>query len=101
MPFYIFKDSNTNEVFEIQLKLSEYDDFIKSHPTCSRYYEPDSMPGVVSGVGGIKNDAGWKEVLSKVAEKHPNSALGNKMNRKSIKQVKTENIIKKHTKNRV
>lgn len=98
MPFYTFKDSDTNEVFEVQLKLSEYDDFLKENPTCSRYYDTDSFPGLVSGVGGIKNDNGWKEVLSKVAEKHPASELGDKVLKRSAKQVRTQNILDKHRK---
>jgi hypothetical protein len=35
-------------------------------------------------------------VLSKVAEAHPESAVGRRHGRKSIKQVKTKRIVDKH-----
>ena len=41
-------------------------------------------------------DSGWKETLSKVAEAHPMSALANEMGTKSTKQIKTEQVMKKH-----
>ena len=53
---------------------------------------------IVGGVSGItyKNDQGFKEVLSKISEAHPQSALAQQYGKKSIKQVKTEQAIKKH-----
>jgi hypothetical protein len=41
---------------------------------------------------------GFKEVLSKVAEAHPTSDVANKHGKKSIKQVKNDQIVKKHVK---
>jgi len=35
-------------------------------------------------------------VLSKVSEKHPQSKVAEKHGKKSIKQIKTEQIVKKH-----
>ena len=35
-------------------------------------------------------------MLSKIAEKHPASALAKEHGKKSIKQIKTEQVIKKH-----
>ena len=57
------------------------------------------MPiNIVSGIQGIthKNDQGWKENMQRIAEAHPTSALGQRYGKKSIKQVKTEQVIKKH-----
>jgi hypothetical protein len=39
---------------------------------------------------------GFKEVLSKVSEAHPGSALAQKHTRKTIKQARTEQVVKKH-----
>jgi hypothetical protein len=41
---------------------------------------------------------GFKEVLSKISEAHPASDLADKHSKKSIKQARTEQVIKKHTK---
>ena len=35
-------------------------------------------------------------MLSKVADAHPRSALGKSMRRRSAKEVKTDEVIKKH-----
>jgi hypothetical protein len=39
--------------------------------------------------------------LSKVAEAHPTSTVGERYGRKSIKDVKTREIVKKHVKKMV
>jgi len=53
---------------------------------------------IVAGVSGAsyRTDSGWKETLSKVAEAHPMSTLANEMGTKSTKQIKTEQVMKKH-----
>ena len=53
---------------------------------------------IISGVSGIthKIDNGWKENLQRISEAHPNSALAERHGKKTIKQVKTENVISKH-----
>ena len=43
-----------------------------------------------------RSDQGWKEVQSKIAEAHPQSAFAKEHNKKSIKQIKTEQVVKKH-----
>ena len=46
---------------------------------------------IVAGVSGAsyRQDSGWKETLSKVAEAHPMSALASEMGTRSTKQIKT------------
>ena len=44
----------------------------------------------------IKNDEGWKENLSRIAEAHPRSNLADRYGKKSVKQSKTEQVLKKH-----
>ena len=61
---------------------------------------------VISGINIVastgertgKTDAGWKENLSRIAEAHPRSNLAKRYGKKTIKQVKTEQVIKKHSK---
>jgi hypothetical protein len=60
-----------------------------------------TAPAIVSGVSTSKQNRvpdGFKEVLSKISEAHPASAVADKHGRKSIKQARTEQVIKKHTK---
>jgi hypothetical protein len=48
-------------------------------------------------VGDIhsKTDDTWKEVLAKVAEAHPNSKVGRQHGRRSIKQIKSDQVVEK------
>jgi len=94
MPTYTFEDTNTGEVFETVMRISERDEFIKENPHIKQLIT--GAPMIVGGVGGMKNDAGWGEVLSKAAEAHPNSPLADRYGSKTIKQIKTEQAVKKH-----
>ena len=55
---------------------------------------------IISGTGSrhMKNDGGWKETLSKIGEAHPGSPLAQQTQKRSIKQIKTEQAITKNKK---
>lgn len=96
MPTYNFINNDTGEVFEVFLKMSEREEYLKNNPNIQQMV---SAPALVSGVSSSKQNRvpdGFKEVLSKVAEAHPTSEVASKHGRKSIKQVKTEQVVKKH-----
>jgi len=96
MPTYQFLNTETGEEFETLMKISERDEYLKTNP----HIQPIiSAPALVTGVSASKQNKvpdGFKDVLSKVSEAHPGSNLAQKHMKKSIKQVKTEQIIKKH-----
>ena len=94
MPIYSFKDKDSNELIELTLRIADYDSFLASNPNLERYI--DSVPGIVSGTGSIRTDSGFKEVLSKVAEAHPNSELADRTTSRSSTQVKVDNIVNKY-----
>jgi hypothetical protein len=98
MATYTFRNKETDEIVEHSIKMVDYDQFAKDNPNLERYYTPGSALNIVGGVGGIKNDQGWKEVLSKVSEAHPNSTLANKTVSRSIKEVQTAAVVNKHIK---
>lgn len=95
MPLYEFFNTETSEYFEDILSISEKERLLKLNPHIRSI---PSKFGIISGVGDIhsKTDDTWKEVLSKVAENHPNSELGDRYNRKTAKEVKTKEILDKH-----
>lgn len=96
MPTYNFIDTETGEEFESFMKISEREEFLKENP----HIQPVlTAPHIVSGVVGIGSNRvpnGFKEVLSKVAEAHPSSKVGQQYGQKSIKQVRSEQVVKKH-----
>lgn len=94
MPIYSFKDTGTDEVFDIMMSIKDLDEYKTQHPTHESYI--DTAPNIVSGVS-VKDKVagGFKEVLSKISEAHPDSPLADNHGRKSIKQVQTERAIRK------
>lgn len=94
MPTYTFRDTETDEVFDVMMSIADYSDYKTVHPTHERYH--DSAPSIVSGVTvRDRRDEGFKEVLSKIAEAHPSSELADQHGRRSIKQVRTERAVRK------
>lgn len=95
MPTYSFIDTDTDEEFEIFMSFSDREEFLKENPSV----QPTiiSAPALVRGVGTHnKVPDGFKEVLSKVAEAHPESVVGDRYGRKTIKSVKTREIVNKY-----
>ena len=94
MPTYSFHNTETNEYFDSFMKISEREEYLKINP----HIQPVATAAAI--VGGVsitdKVPFGFKEVLSKVSEAHPNSSVAKKHGKKTIKQIKTEQIVKKH-----
>ena len=99
MPTYRFKDHNTGKIWEDLMLISEMEKFIKK-----KHIEllPPTQMNILSSVGSVDThtDNGFKEVLSKVSEAHPESPLARRYGRRSVKDVQISNMRKKH-KNRI
>lgn len=78
------------------MKISEREKFLKENP----HIQPIvSAPSIVSGTSLSSSGrvpSGFNDVLSKIAEKHPNSAVADKVGGRGIKEAKTREIVKKH-----
>lgn len=96
MPTYSFLNTETGEEFDMLMGISAREEFLKQNPHIQSVV---TAAAIVSGTSSNKKvPDGFKEVLSKVAEAHPGSQLAKKHTRKSIKQVKTEQVVQKHVK---
>lgn len=96
MGFYQFRDSNTNEEWEDMMSIASKDDFLKANP---HIHQVPTGFTIVTGIGDNRQKGqseGFKEVLSKIGEKFPNSPLADEYVKKSNKEVITSNIHKKH-----
>lgn len=96
MPTYNFVDTETGEEFELLMKWSGRETFLKENPHIQPILTAPAIVSSVAGMGSHRVPDGFKEVLSKVAEKHPGSAVGEKYGRKSIKEARTAQVVKKH-----
>ena len=97
MPTYTFENTKTGKVYNEYMSISERETYLEQNPHIKQLI---NKINIVSGTGGIKTDSGWKENMSRIAEAHPTSPLAQRYGKRSIKQVKTEQVIKKHRKRR-
>ena len=96
MPNYTFEDTNTGDVYEMWMKISERDEFVKDNPHMKQLIT--GAPMMVSSTGGMKNDDGWKENMQRIAAAHPNTPLADRYGSRSAKDIKTKQVIDKHRK---
>ena len=95
MPTYRFRNNDTGEEFDDFISNSRREELLEKNPHISQVPVPF---GIVSTTGSIdsKTDGAWKEVLGKVSEKHPDSPLADRYGKKSIKEIKTKQVVEKH-----
>ena len=98
MPSYSFKNTETGEEWEELLTISEREKFLEQNPHIQQL---PSLITISGGVGGIKNDGGWGDNMSRIAEAHPGSELAASMgSQQSTKEVKTRKAVEKWRKSR-
>ena len=94
MPTYEFENTETGVVFEEVLSIDGKAIFLKKYPNIKqRITAPNIISGARVGSGKI---GGFKEVLQKVGESHPGSAVDRAHNTRTSKQVATDKVAKKH-----
>jgi len=98
MPTYDILNTETNEVEEVFMTISEKEKYLKDNPHMKQHYT--KVAGIVSGTisAGNVDNHGFKEVLQKVGEAHPGSEVQKQHTRRTAKEIKTREIIKKHAK---
>ena len=97
MPTYTFYNKRTKKEYTDMMSISEMEEYLSKNKHVSQVIKGIN---IVSSVGNRtgKTDSGWKENLSRIAEAHPRSNLAKRYGKKTIKQIKTEQVIKKHSK---
>ena len=95
MPTYRFQNLKTGVVYEDFMSIAEMEKLKRNK---SVKLLPPTQMNIVSSVGSIdsKTDSGWKDVMSKAAEAHPNSPLAERYGKKTVKQSQIERVRKKH-----
>ena len=76
------------------MTIAEMETFLETNKHIRQVLKPIN---IVSGVPGIthKTDQGFKDVYSKIAEAHPNSNFAKHHRRRGIKEIKTDQAIKR------
>ena len=60
MPIYVFKNTKTNKTYEKFISMSEREQYLNDNPEVKQV---PTVPNIVGGVGGVRTDDGFKEVL--------------------------------------
>tara|TARA_B100001778_G_C18306978_1_gene502477 strand:+ start:180 stop:491 length:312 start_codon:yes stop_codon:yes gene_type:complete len=97
MPIYTFENTKTGEIYDDMMSIAEKETFLKKNKHIEQKLTTINISSGVMGVN-MKNDGGWKDNLSRIAEAHPNSELANQHKRRSTKEVKTQQVVAKHRK---
>lgn len=99
MPTYIFYDTKKKKQYEEFLSIAAKEQYLKDNPHIEQILSP--LP-IATGIGlkshDSKTDNTWKEVLSKIAESHPASNLADRYGKRSIKELKSKQVIDKYAK---
>ena len=93
MPTYSFLNTKTGKEFTELMGISEKEKYLKKNKHIKQQI---TTLNIISGTGGIKNDGGWKEVQSKIAERNPGTPFADRHGRASTKEIKTRQVLKKH-----
>ncbi len=97
MPTYTFFNKKTRKEFTEMMSISEMEEYLEKNHHISQVIVPIN---IVAGIGStnIKNDQGWKDNMSRIAEAHPTSPLAERYGKKTIKQIKTQQALAKNKK---
>ena len=95
MPIYTFENTKTGKVYDDMMSIADMEKFLKKNKHIKQKLTTINISSGVQGVN-MKNDGGWKDNLSRIAEAHPNSELAKQHKRRSTKEVKTQQVIEKH-----
>ena len=95
MPIYTFENTKTKEVYDEMMSIAEKEEFLEKNKHIKQLLTTINISSGVVGVN-MKNDGGWKDNLSRIAEAHPNSELAKQHKRRSTKEVKTQQVVEKH-----
>lgn len=95
MPIYTYENTDTGEQFDILMKLSEKEGYEKDNPHLKN--KITGAPGIVGGRGDrTRPNDGFKEVLSKISESNPYSALAQDYGKKDPLSVKKRDAVSRY-----
>ena len=94
MPVYTFEDIKTKKEFTEHMSIAEMEEYLLKNKHIRQVIMPINIVGGISGITH-KNDQGWKETLSKIAEANPHTPLGHEHGKKDVKSIKTKQAVDK------
>jgi len=94
MPTYIITDTKKKKTFDVFCSWDKLQELLKEN---THWVKGITAAAIVGDHVRTKTDGGMKEVFSKIADKHPNSALADRYGgSKTNAAVKANTLAKKH-----
>ena len=88
MPIYTFENTKTGKVYDDMMSIAEKETFLKKNKHIKQRLTSLNISSGVRGMGGMKNDGGWKDNLSRIADAHPNSPLAQQHKKGLLKKLR-------------
>jgi predicted nucleic acid-binding Zn ribbon protein len=96
MPIYSFKNTKTGKVYDDMMSIADKEVYLKKNKHIQQMVTKINISSGVVGVGAMRNDNGWKEMQSRIAEAHPASEFAQQHGKRTAKEIKTQAVVKKH-----
>ena len=93
MPTYNFRHPD-GSMSEAHMSISEREEYLKKNPGLTPILV--SAPSIGYTLKPVKPQGFLKDRIEAIAEGHPKSELANRYRRRSVSEVKVDNVIKKH-----
>lgn len=95
MPIYEFYNKVTGDCWEEMMSISAREQYLEDNPDIGQVI---TAPAFISGIAGVthKNDSGFGDMMSRIAQANPHSPLAQKHGSKGIKETKVRDIVNKH-----
>ena len=98
MTIYSFKNTKTGKVYDDMMSIADKEVYLKKNKHIQQMVTKINISSGVVGIGAMKNDNGWKEMQSRIAEAHPASEFAQQHGKRSAKEIKTQAVVEKHRK---
>jgi len=98
MPTYDFEDTKTGKVWTDMMSIAEKEEYLKKNIHIKQLISKINISSGVMGIGQMKTDGGWKDMLSRIGDAHQGSKVHDLYGNKSIKDIKTRSVVEKHRK---
>jgi hypothetical protein len=98
MPLYTFYNEETDEYVEELVSISSKEQFLKDNPHLTQVIEAPAIVSGVGGVGQIKQDSGFKDLLNRIGNANPYTPLGFEHGDKGIKATKNREAVTRQRK---
>jgi len=98
MPIYSFKNTKTGKVYDDMMSIADKEVYLKKNKHIQQTVTKINISSGVVGIGAMKNDNGWKEMQSRIAEAHPASEFAQQHGKRTSKEIKTQAVVEKHRK---